>query len=268
MDLQQTRKAMAQANAKLRKEYLAMDKQIVKDTISYLKDLQKEVRSAMVSAEGFILAHLNAINSDINNALVRFQNKLTTTVSAGQSSAWDLGIRSVDTPLEVAGIGTALPGLSDVKLVTYTGISTDLITGITNDARQQIKNLIQLSVVGEKNVYDTAKAVDRIIGVDQERGVTAKAVKVARTELGRAESASSQLRMEQAAEQVPGLKKQWVTGINPRESHRAADGQIVGIDEPFIVGGYEAMYPHDPNLPPEETCNCNCVSLPVVEEPE
>ena len=51
-----------------------------------------------------------------------------------------------------------------------------------------------------------------------------------------------------------------------RDTHLEADGQVVGIDEPFIIGGYEAMYPGDPSLPPEERINCRCTELAVIEE--
>lgn len=266
MNLPETRRVMKIAMGKNMKDYLAMEKQIIKDTLVYLKNLQTEVRNAMITADGFDLAHLNSINAEINSALIRFQNKLITTVKAGQLSAWDLGIRSVDDPLLAAQINSALPLLSDTQLVMFQNYSTDLITGITNDARQRIRNEIQLSIVGDKNIYDTAKSIDRLIGTKDEVGVTAKAVKIARTELGRVNAAGSQLRMEQAAEQVPSMKKQWITGNNPRDTHKASDGQVVDVDEPFIVGGYEAMYPRDPGLLPEECVNCNCISVPYFEE--
>jgi HK97 family phage portal protein len=52
-----------------------------------------------------------------------------------------------------------------------------------------------------------------------------------------------------------GAVKTWVTGSNPRPSHRRMDGQTVGIDEVFSNG---ARWPGDSNLRPEERANCNC----------
>lgn len=60
-------------------------------------------------------------------------------------------------------------------------------------------------------------------------------------------------------------QKMWrVLGVNTRPTHQALDKVTVGIDEKFIVGGYEADHPLDASLPPEELVNCHCWSKPVV----
>lgn len=58
-------------------------------------------------------------------------------------------------------------------------------------------------------------------------------------------------------------RKRWVTMHDDRvrETHAAADGQTVGLDEPFIVGGYPMMHPGDRNAPVGETINCRCVTV-------
>lgn len=57
--------------------------------------------------------------------------------------------------------------------------------------------------------------------------------------------------------------KQWLTMKDERVriSHALVDGQTVGIDEYFKVGGYEMLYPMDTSkgAPPDETANCRCV---------
>jgi len=67
-------------------------------------------------------------------------------------------------------------------------------------------------------------------------------------------------------------KKEWLATADQRtrDTHLAAwdeysgDGAIP-IDEAFIVGGAHLDYPGDPSGPPEETINCRCTTLPVVE---
>jgi uncharacterized protein with gpF-like domain len=43
-----------------------------------------------------------------------------------------------------------------------------------------------------------------------------------------------------------------------RDSHLDADGQVVGLNEPFIVGGESLMFPGDPDGSEEETAGCRC----------
>lgn len=51
------------------------------------------------------------------------------------------------------------------------------------------------------------------------------------------------------------VQKEWVTGVNPRESHARMNGERVPYDELFSNG---AKWPGDDFLGPDETCNCNC----------
>lgn len=51
-----------------------------------------------------------------------------------------------------------------------------------------------------------------------------------------------------------------------RESHAQADGQVVALGQAFDVGGSALSFPGDPGGPPEETINCRCTTLPVVNE--
>lgn len=62
-----------------------------------------------------------------------------------------------------------------------------------------------------------------------------------------------------------GFKRVWVAILDDRtrDWHAEADGQEVGIDEPFIVNGEELDYPGDPNGSDENIINCRCASLPV-----
>lgn len=51
-----------------------------------------------------------------------------------------------------------------------------------------------------------------------------------------------------------------------RDTHDAANGQIVAVDNSFLVGGHEARYPGDPALPLEEMVQCRCTVVPVFRD--
>ncbi|MBR1750434.1 MAG: hypothetical protein IJ740_06045 [Ruminococcus sp.] len=56
--------------------------------------------------------------------------------------------------------------------------------------------------------------------------------------------------------------KKWETVLDGKErpDHREAAGQIRKLEEPFIIGGYEMMFPQDSSMgaPPEQIVNCRC----------
>lgn len=50
-----------------------------------------------------------------------------------------------------------------------------------------------------------------------------------------------------------------ILDMKTRPTHATADGQQVGINDDFIVGGFKAKFPRDPNLPAEESIGCRCI---------
>lgn len=66
---------------------------------------------------------------------------------------------------------------------------------------------------------------------------------------------------------IKGIKKRWVATLDghTRASHRALDGEVVGIEEEFSNG---LMFPADPNGHPKEVYNCRCVMIAAYPDSE
>jgi uncharacterized protein with gpF-like domain len=64
------------------------------------------------------------------------------------------------------------------------------------------------------------------------------------------------------------LRKEWIAAedARTREDHALADGQIVGMDDAFDVGGASLMYPGDPSAPVEQIANCRCAQGFIVDD--
>lgn len=64
------------------------------------------------------------------------------------------------------------------------------------------------------------------------------------------------------------LQKEWISAedARTRPDHDAANGQIVGRDTPFRVGGESLMYPGDPRGSAANTCNCRCAVGWIVQD--
>ena len=89
---------------------------------------------------------------------------------------------------------------------------------------------------------------------------------IARTEIISASNAGADL-----GARATGLtlEKQWLASVDGRErdAHRIANNEYqktpIAMDESFIVGGEQCMYPGDPVLSAENVINCRCVHLMI-----
>jgi uncharacterized protein with gpF-like domain len=88
------------------------------------------------------------------------------------------------------------------------------------------------------------------------------AIRAARTAITEAENAGRQAGAEQLEEKGVILNKRWIATNDDRtrDAHMEANGQTVGNDEPFIVGGEELMFPGDDSLGASgwNLYNCRC----------
>ena len=88
---------------------------------------------------------------------------------------------------------------------------------------------------------------------------------IARTETHGAANYGS---VEAAKETGVDLRKEWISAEDDRtrDSHRDANGQTVGPNDAFTVGGEELQYPGDPAGSAENVCNCRCTTGFVVAD--
>jgi len=131
---------------------------------------------------------------------------------------------------------------------------------VTETTIEMLRKELQEALRNHEGINEIMKRVARVFDLS-EKGWRAE--RIARTETIRAANKGTLEGYRQAGVR----KKEWVTALDERtrEWHAEADGQIVGIDEPFIVGGEQLMYPGDPNGSPENTINCRCTVAPVIE---
>lgn len=111
----------------------------------------------------------------------------------------------------------------------------------------------------------TQSQIDVIVGSYENRLLQTRATNIARTEALTSlnEAADEALRqvVDEGLAPPDAIKKIWDATLDQRTrpTHAEANGQEVGMDEPFFVGGYAMMHPGDENAPPDETINCRCV---------
>jgi len=216
---------------------------------------------SMGSYRAFALPNLQR---SVRAALREAADENGRIIGSAARSAIGAGVDLVDAPLDAGGvrIAGALQSVDLGQLEAMRTFMTSRMRDVSLAMVDKINGELAQVVIGTRSVGEAIDAIDGMI-----EGGRGRALAIVRTELGRAYASAAQDRMAQAAEVVPGLKKEWRRSgkVNSRPEHDLADGQVRAVDEPFLVGGVELMYPRDPAAPPSATVNCGCVSLPVVD---
>ena len=112
------------------------------------------------------------------------------------------------------------------------------------------------------------KEVARKIRQDWAEIARYRAERIARTETLRASSIGAQAGAQRAQEALSTsglvLEKVWLATVGDartRATHLEAHEQARLLDEPYEVGGFSAMHPHDVSLPASESVNCRCAEV-------
>lgn len=109
--------------------------------------------------------------------------------------------------------------------------------------KKQITNAVTAGILmGRSSRGIAADLRRRIIDMSVE-----SAIRAARTAVTAAENGGRQATYEKAAEMGIEMQREWIATKDhrTREWHGKADGQRVGVDEAFTVGGEKLMFPGD-----------------------
>lgn len=212
--------------------------------------------------QSFILPQLESQITEIMSSVSARSSEL---VSQSLLDSWETGIQIIDAPLRQAGLAVSvlLPAVDTRQLMNIQTFGTGKISSVTAEVAGKIKTQIGLTVLGAQPVSDTMTIITSLL----EDGDRERALRIVRTEMGRAYSSATQQRFAQASQRLPGLRKEWRKSgkLHARPTHVAANGQVRGIDERFMIGGVPMLHPHDPTAPAAEVINCGCTALPYME---
>ena len=234
---------------------------------------EKDIRSTLAGApsdyQAFVLPQLQA---SVRTALRTLGTGAGESLPRGAAHAFEAGIDTVERPLDAAlgldsqgdfRIAALLPQVDTSQLLAMRSFLTDKMAGVTVTLANRINSELGLAIIGTRSVGETTTRVAALL----KSGGRSRALTLIRTELGSAYSLAGQQRMEQAAEVLPGLKKQWWRSgkLRARLTHDAIDGQLRDADKAFSVASSSLLFPRDPAGPAAETVNCGCQSLPWME---
>lgn len=135
-------------------------------------------------------------------------------------------------------------------------IGFNKVTGIDNTTLDKIKNVLA-DILGQNlSRREQAKLFSETL--NDPAFNRARSLVIARTESTTAANYGIQIGAESSDYEV---NKFWINTKDKRtrRSHLAMTTERIPINQPFIVGGIEMMYPGDVDAPAAEVVNCRCV---------
>jgi hypothetical protein len=179
----------------------------------------------------------NTMSLEIQNVIKTFGERI---LNSNSKTLKDMGEDPFDDALQNY---FKVYGLQHVNIISHTTV-------------EQIRSLIRQGELEGLGIEAIAASIRKQIpSISAYRSAT-----IARTETHTAANVGAQ-----AAAETTGLNlmREWAAAEDERtrESHADADGQIVGMNEPFEVGGEELNFPGDPSGSPENIINCRCAML-------
>lgn len=144
--------------------------------------------------------------------------------------------------------------------VEYLGTATNRLVGVGEAAWSTAREVLTDTMGSTLGREEAKQALEQVLGVSEFRADV-----IARTEMGAAANKGVAYSAEVLKAAGFAVMKQWFASNLPgmRPEHGAADGQIVGVNDSFTVGGYELDMPGDPMGPPEMVIQCRCTMMIV-----
>lgn len=139
----------------------------------------------------------------------------------------------------------------------YLSVVRNRVVGIGNSTFKDIVRGIQAGIAEGETPDELADRVRHAMDTTATR-----AKLIARTEAAAAVNAGDYAVHRELSRTGFEVKRRWLAARDSRtrKSHVAANGQVVGVSEPFVVGGARLKFPGDPEGPAKETIACRCTT--------
>lgn len=136
----------------------------------------------------------------------------------------------------------------------------ELARGITAESRERIASIVASAAQTGAGPSTIRREIEGLVPGIAGRSPKQRASVIARTELHNAAMYAQEKEALRLNERGAKLVKVWTATRDnrTRPTHRAANGQVRRLNEPFIVGGSAMMRPGDG--PAKEVVNCRCVA--------
>ena len=264
----------------MNKRQLIVQKQFIKDEKAVIRELKHEYSKAlaeindrikilsageMTQAKIYQIQYQLSLQSQISTILDNMRSNNYQTVQAYLNGCYKEGFVGAMYDLQGQGIPLAFP-LNQQQIVKAVQLDSKVSDGLYNRMGVNVNELKKRIASEISRGLSNGASFERVAGNLQWMisGDYSKALRIVRTEGHRIQNQSALDAMKKSVNVGASIVKQWDSTLdgNTRDTHRELDGQVVGIDEEFVIPstGARALYAGGFGDPSED-CNCRCCIL-------
>lgn len=259
---------------------------LLKNEKAVIKQLEQSYKDAIANIDKYILQLLarkdtenlqsiiyqikyqEAIKKELESYLSVLHSKNFNTVDEYLKECYEQAHIGTLFDLQGQGVPLILP-LDQEQMISAITLNSKLSAPLYNALGYNV-DALKLDVLREisrgiaqgLSYQEMARNLKNITNVDYN-----KTLRIAKTEGHRIQQEATYNVQKRAIAKGAKVVKQWDSTLDgkTRTTHRALDGQIVGVDEYFkSESGYKALYPGNFGIPSED-CNCRCCLLQRAE---
>jgi len=237
------------------------------------REIARAMRAGAAALEDGQVSPADQITSEHRQRLTRLMENLWRASMTQMAEHMTGTQRSWAGKIEAKNLSDVEPTEVVDRLMSawMADVGAQKITQITYTTKESIRTIIESGIQGGLSERDIAKRIREIAPTKS----ASRAQTIARTEVHAASQASAQ---DVAEASGVAMVRVWVSSQGERTrtiadgaqfDHLAADGQRVGMNEPFViegVGGDEQLqYPGDPMGSAGNVINCRCAVIYELE---
>ena len=259
---------------------------LLKNEKAVIKQLEQSYQDAIADIDKYILQLLarkdteniqsiiyqikyqEAIKKELESYLKVLHSKNFNTIDEYLKECYEQAHIGTLFDLQGQGIPLILP-LDQEQMISAITLNSKLSAPLYNALGYNV-DALKLDVLREisrgiaqgLSYQEMARNLKNVTNVDYN-----KTLRIAKTEGHRIQQEATYNVQKRAIAKGAKVVKQWDSTLDgkTRPTHRALDGQIVGVDEYFkSESGYKALYPGNFGIPSED-CNCRCCLLQRAE---
>lgn len=246
----------------------------IREAQALLRRLHTEVIAEIAKGGSeFTLMVLRQLSRAIELRIEAFDRDIQAAFKRQLNRGIELGTEMADAPLKTTGAAIKTFGISGQTAQVAAQYQVGLISGLGLELQSKINSILRRAALGALTPNDAIKQVGRKVTAGPFKSALARAETIVRTEVLRIQSIATHARLLEQRESLKRagytLKKRWLSSHDTRvrATHRAAELEgPIELEDLFVVGADQLLYPRDPNGSAEETVNCRCVEAPVVEK--